>query len=906
MAPDADRSVDEAFSKWPLVGREHELADLRRRMRDGCGVVLVGPAGVGKSRLAAEARSFAEVHGYRVFQLRASAAMAQSPLAAIPPLTGHDERPAGTADLIHQVMTGLDLGAGERPICVSVDDAHELDETSSVVLTNMAVGGDVLLILGATSDRNGPPAAPALTRLWTDGGCDRLEVGPLTKAEVDTLLSAVLAGPIDQATRHHAWRLSEGNPLHLRQLVLSMLETQDLTFAEGEWRWRDPDLSSRRLVDLIERRLAHLSRSERDLLDLVALADGEGLGLFARFDPEDDLESLERRGLIEVGLDGRRQPVRTASPLLGEVIRSSMTKTRTSRALTQLATAVTELGERRRGDVLTLARWHLRGAIPVSVDQLCDAAELAYNSHDDRAAEQIARVAQATGGGARAAWLLGASLQELGRTEEAEQVLAAIQLDEVDEVVAVRAAIRRADNLFWALGRDDDARAVLSRAMSACKSFENHEVLLGTVAAFDLMAGRPLDVLASTDPTGRHLRRPSSAPEDAASDDTSGRPLVGTNAAVAAAPALVLVGRGDEAIRWIDEVLASPAETGSGDDRSIAEIGMFVVARCHALTELGSLDEAAELAAFGYEQSLEMGSTVGLAWFALKRARAAIFAGRVTTAHRWFAEGAIRYGELHQTGCRRWCVAGQLWSAALRGDRERSGELAQQLDEIAAGAVVMMEPEVNRARAAHAQLEGRIGDAEKHLVEAVELARDHEMIVLEAGALLDLCRLGRRVRESRTRLDGLSSVADGRLVATEADFAGAIAQSTLPDLERASDTLAAIGANLLAADAASRAAEESEADRDRTRLRRRAFALLERCEGATLPHLSAASASADLAALTRREREIATLAVRGRSTRELAEELNISYRTVENHLHRIYTKLGVSGRDELTDALDSS
>jgi DNA-binding NarL/FixJ family response regulator len=52
--------------------------------------------------------------------------------------------------------------------------------------------------------------------------------------------------------------------------------------------------------------------------------------------------------------------------------------------------------------------------------------------------------------------------------------------------------------------------------------------------------------------------------------------------------------------------------------------------------------------------------------------------------------------------------------------------------------------------------------------------------------------------------------------------------------------------------------------------------------------------------LSRREAEIAQLAARGLSNREIAERLFVSVRTVEGHLHRLYAKLGVSDRSELS------
>lgn len=55
--------------------------------------------------------------------------------------------------------------------------------------------------------------------------------------------------------------------------------------------------------------------------------------------------------------------------------------------------------------------------------------------------------------------------------------------------------------------------------------------------------------------------------------------------------------------------------------------------------------------------------------------------------------------------------------------------------------------------------------------------------------------------------------------------------------------------------------------------------------------------------LSRREREIAMMAAGGRSNREIAERLVLSIRTVETHLQRVFTKLGVRRRSELAEAL---
>ena len=58
-----------------------------------------------------------------------------------------------------------------------------------------------------------------------------------------------------------------------------------------------------------------------------------------------------------------------------------------------------------------------------------------------------------------------------------------------------------------------------------------------------------------------------------------------------------------------------------------------------------------------------------------------------------------------------------------------------------------------------------------------------------------------------------------------------------------------------------------------------------------------------VAPLTSRERDIANLAARGETSKDIADRLFLSVRTVNNHLQSVYSKLGVSGRRELAKAL---
>lgn len=58
--------------------------------------------------------------------------------------------------------------------------------------------------------------------------------------------------------------------------------------------------------------------------------------------------------------------------------------------------------------------------------------------------------------------------------------------------------------------------------------------------------------------------------------------------------------------------------------------------------------------------------------------------------------------------------------------------------------------------------------------------------------------------------------------------------------------------------------------------------------------------SSGIAKLTPRERQVVVLIARGFTYRETAAELGIAVKTLENHIHRIFEKLGVASRHELS------
>ena len=70
------------------------------------------------------------------------------------------------------------------------------------------------------------------------------------------------------------------------------------------------------------------------------------------------------------------------------------------------------------------------------------------------------------------------------------------------------------------------------------------------------------------------------------------------------------------------------------------------------------------------------------------------------------------------------------------------------------------------------------------------------------------------------------------------------------------------------------------------------------------PRGPSAPGESGVAALTKRELEIAMLATERKTNREIAAALFLSEKTVESHMRHIFNKLGVSSRVEVARAME--
>ena len=284
---------------WPLVGRSEILDQARQDLRRGdlSGVVLAGPAGVGKTRLAAEIAEYGAAAGFHVERATASQSARAIPFGALapilPPATLAVER--GIA-MLGQATEALMQRSGGRPLILLVDDAQWLDDALGPALPAAGLGPHGVRRGQRAHGRAGPRrrAVGLEERRCATGSTSARWTG----ARSEELLEQVLGGPIEGAALQQLWEASEGNLQYLRELVLAGVDTGTLVDDAGLWRTVGPDLAVR-----------HASRT-------WSASAWPGLD-------DDEVATLELVAFGEpLGVDVARRPGRAPTPSSGSSARA--------------------------------------------------------------------------------------------------------------------------------------------------------------------------------------------------------------------------------------------------------------------------------------------------------------------------------------------------------------------------------------------------------------------------------------------------------------------------------------------------------------------------------------------------------------------------------------------------------
>ena len=859
--------------QWPLVHRAEELDAFRKALvTPGLhSYVIHGMAGTGKSRLAEECFKLAHAEGLRCVRAVASEAACAIPLGAIAHLLPKGVDPGNPVTMFAQVVEHY-LSDEER-IVLYIDDLHLLDATSWVLVGQLLDSGRAFLIGTVRTGHFADGSAAVHAR----ADQVRIDLAEFSLDMVHDLLRRVLEGPVQPSTAFQFHQASGGVLLFLRELVQGATVAGRLVGDGGMWRLIGPPISTPRLEEVIGRHLGAADEYDRRVLEIVSLCapmgtPGLDIGALGR---------LERARLIDIRADGRRATVSMAHPLYGEILRSKIPLPVRQKILAEHASRIQCTGMRRREDRLQVAMCLLNATGTAAPDLLSQAVRQARFARDFESVLRLALALARIDRGAGPRMLCGEALYELGRFDEADLELREAASAAADDGEYLMATLLHTQSLAWAAARMKEALALNEAARKRLVSKSARDALtVDRTAIFLHMGeiGRAVALLASlADITDPRTRVMSLMPR---------------------AYVLVEAGRVGEAMEVTRHAYADhtriPAVTAASHP------ALQRAAQVYALVESGQVSRARELGEQAYAEAVADNALIVQMWLAMELGRTELVSGRMVGARTWFTTATTLATDHNFRGGSWVAFAGLAMAAAGLGDLELLDEAWQRCRDLS--------PEGHRRADVIAvsgwdlAARGRLKEAREALAHAADLARDTGSPILEARLLTDIARFG-DPSGVRLRLAELATQTDSALTSVRAAFADALWTRSPGRLEDVARRFETMGVSLLAAEAYTRAAELYTSwpeTRKATTALQRARQLESDCQGASTAGPGIAPGES---VLTAREREIAVLAMSGLSSKEVARQLVISVRTVDNHLQRIYHKAGVSRRKDLRKIL---
>lgn len=853
----------------PLVGREQVLARLEVCLRDHGALVVSGPSGVGRTRVLQEAARLASAAGREVETVTGTSTARQFLFGAtthlLPP-----RAPTEPHEALAAAIDGLERRANQTGLVLLVDDADLLDPASGTLVHHVVRLGACPTVVTTCSDV--PTLPDVVVSLWADLGADRVPLHPLSREELGTLLEGALAGPVSADLETQVWELTHGFPLTLRELIRGARDTGHLWQDDtGRWRAEGPLPVTDRLTERVRTAMRRLPDDLAAGLAELAMAAPVPAGAAVAVVGGDRIASLHRAGVIEIDGDPPAATVRFAQPIWALALRDTAPAAATPGRAQRWAGAILTHGAGADGR-LRAATLLADVGTRLDADLALEAAGEALARFDGEGAERLVRAAHPEQAPPSAAVVLGQALQMQGRHQEADATLADAVLHAPDDAHRSRAALARARNLHWALGDRESALDVLESASDTVASDTARGALEIEMALYHAVVGA-LDRAGQV--AAQALERPDLEP---------GTELTGL---VVRTLALSVQGRLAALLAQRDRALALAAELRG--QQPLAE-DQILLSEAH-LWLLDDLDAAARLARSRHRP----GSPIQGMW----RATAGLWAfarGAVADAAKLLWEAVDELGRSDPFGNIDMVRSMHALACGRADDPEGMRAALETVD----GAVAAREPRTRlwyrRACALERARAGALEDAGTEAFEAGTEAVAAGYATWGALALHDAALFG--TADVAAVLNDLDAGTDVAAIGLFAAHANALEERDPTRLEEAAIELFRSGRLVSAAEAFAQAAVVAEDSDQRSRSRFRSAALVVQAQGAWL----STDGRSELTVSTR-ELQIAQRVAAEATNREIADELFLSYRTVENHLARLYRRSGLDGRDALRSAL---
>jgi DNA-binding CsgD family transcriptional regulator len=858
-----------------LVGRDEELRAVRTAL-DGRGCVIAGPAGVGKTRLAADA--LAGLDRPNVIRVVATTSAATMPFGAVSHLL-----PGGDVPAIGDFIAALRDGTLGPAPTVAVDDAQWLDDASAALVLAIATTGAAPLLLTLRSHE---PAPDAIVTIWRDRHLDRVDLQPLSELEVALLVESRLGAP--RHARAHAWisRLAGGNPLFVTELVRDAQRTGRLEEHDGRWHLAEGRTPFERLPDLLGAHIRSVTDAGQATLELLAIGAPMPLAILEDLADTAGLEELERSRLAVVRDDPHLGPlVDLGHPLYGELVRSELPETAARRIRRDLAGALVRRGADSSADRLHVARLLLESG-QVDEARFLEASRLAL-AHG--ALELGLRLAEALPPSLAAAVTRARAMTGLSRHGEVAELLEPFEAAASTAPVALATewVETRVHGLLSGPGDQPDLAAGVLDRVAGWHDDADWRALMATARCW--IAVRHRSYAAAWELVKGPLADPELSLERR------------RQVLLAYGLALTRLGRVDDYVALMDEVIQLTLALGGRE----LENGMNLVRR-----EGGNVAAARDLAAVR-ERVLAQLEAVHRRGEPVEYVAALYLFAGIEHVQGHHAEARAAYERTLDllVGADTFNFVPMVnvmlsISLAYLGE-ERLARRALGSAEAALAAMPGLHPwvapDLGRARAMVEMAGGRESTAREQLLEVAATCGDDVLVASESLHVALL--LGADPEHCAAGLERQARHAQDDAVHLWAGHARAVADHDPAAQLAAAEAFADAGLDLDAAQAAALAAGrylEAGLHDGATRATALATRCAERCTGVQVPALAV---RLDLPELTPREREIAVMAARGESNPAIAQALTLSVRTVETYVLRVYRKLGVNNRTALARVL---
>jgi DNA-binding CsgD family transcriptional regulator len=868
-----------------FVGRTSELQFVADALSSStsAGIILVGPAGIGKTAILQKALFQSQPQAH-VLRLRGSAAMADSPYSALNGLLSELEDGEVTHPVIMlRALTALlRKRAQGRDVVLAVDNVELLDSASAMIITQLVATRVVKVLLTA---RQFHLADASFMSMWRQGSLLRLDVAAFPLKESALFCEAELGKYVSADLVRTVHQLSGGTPKLLRGCLREVQRQGLLVEGTTSWALRaGVALPCPEATAGVMSQVAALGPAARQAALLVAMSGGLPLSVLVHLTQPSSVDALQDAGLATVGHD-RRTTVRCSSTVIRDGIRMEAGQGEALEAYELVLTAE----EWNPSDLHAHhhAAWRQAAGLPLHADLVADAARR-LNDHG-KYAEALALLAE-PGASSDTAVLVEMLRSHLALGDysgfEATSELLLLSDAETEGAPAVRVLLMRAEfarrsGLGARQDLIDQAHALAGRTTDeGMAPLLLDEVLIARAEAlaFDgryqevaaLLSGRKQE---ETAPTNDSLVRMDSLLGEAWSMGVQQLDAMELARSVAG---FVLENHVTERTRagayaqiWETHRTAGDVDgalhireltTQQSEDVCFAPRSYEEVSRALARAYQGHVEDALRILLPTFDQ-LRLGDP----WGVLPAAAAGI---AYCYGRRHDLEPLIEYLPYSEPG------AGTPWKIA------QTARYFQLL--------------------ASSHTENRRTAAQEFRTLALRSSEGQGRQYMTMLGLFRAVRLG-----NHEALDALGAVAaqlQGPFARLGELYAKGLGSQDCEFLLRSMEMAHGMGDAKLAYEAAQHALQGALGQQDKQTLRH-----VQRRVREVMPDTEEwGNVGARLAGLTRREREVAIAAAAGATNRDIAGDMCVSVRTVEGHLYQVYSKLNVCSRAELAGLIPTA